>query len=129
MINYGFTKELNTSFEESIELVTQALKKEGFGIISKIDIKEKFKEKLGIDFDDYIILGACKPSKAYEAILQEENIGLLLPCNIVLHRKKNKTIVSIVKPIVMMERIGNDKLKPIAEDAERSLKAVFDSLQ
>jgi uncharacterized protein (DUF302 family) len=129
MIPYGFTKTLNMGFEEAIDRVTQALKQEGFGIISQINVKEKFKEKLGIDFEDYLILGACNPSKAHEAISREENIGLLLPCNVLLYRKGNKTILSIVKPTVSLEKVHNEHLKQIAEDAEKSLKNVFDSLK
>lgn len=128
MIPYGFTKSLNMDFEEAVDRVTQALKKEGFGIISRINVKEKFKEKLGIDFEDYLILGACNPSKAHEAISREENIGLLLPCNVLLYRKGKKTILSIVKPTISLEKVHNESLKQLAEDAEKSLKKVFDSL-
>ncbi len=77
MIDYGFTKELSSSFEKTIETVTEELKKEGFGILTKIDVKEKLKEKLGIDFKKYMILGACNSASAHKAILAEENIGLI----------------------------------------------------
>ena len=73
MLNYGFTKELNVPFEKVVETVIQELKNEGFGVLTKIDVKEKFKEKLGIDFNKYVILGACNPANAHEAILAEEN--------------------------------------------------------
>lgn len=108
MINYGFTKELNVPFEEMIEVVTQGLKKEGFGILTKIDVKEKFKGKLGIDFKKYAILGACNPSNAHEAILAEENIGLMLPCNVIVYEKGDKTVISIIRPTVAMEMIDNE---------------------
>jgi len=87
MINYGFTKELTMPFEKAVEAVSEALKKEGFGILTKIDIKEKFKEKLGVDFKKYVILGACNPANAHKAILAEENIGLMLPCNVIVYER------------------------------------------
>jgi uncharacterized protein (DUF302 family) len=77
MISYGFTKNLRMPFDKAIESITKALKKEGFGILTKIDVKEKFKEKLGVDFNKYVILGACNPANAHKAILAEENIGLM----------------------------------------------------
>ena len=129
MINYGFTKELNVPFEELIEVVTQGLKKEGFGILTKIDVKEKFKEKLGVDFKKYAILGACNPSNAHQAILAEQNIGLMLPCNVIVYEKGDKTVISIIRPTVTMEMIDNEELKKIAMNVETQLKKVFDSIQ
>src|SRR5665811_1960437 len=90
MINYGFTKELNITYATVIELVRAALKKEGFGILTEIDVRGKMKEKLGIDMNKYIILGACNPPNAYKAILAEENIGLMLPCNVIVYEKGSK---------------------------------------
>ncbi len=129
MINYGSTKELNVPFEEVIEVVTQGLKKEGFGILTRIDVKEKFKEKLGVDFKKYAILGACNPSNAHQAILAEENIGLMLPCNVIVYEKGDKTVISIIRPTVTMEMIDNEELKKIAMNVEIQLKKVFDSIQ
>ena len=128
MINYGFTKEIEASFEEAITKATNELKKEGFGILTKIDVAEKFKEKLGIDFEKYIILGACNPPSAHEAILVEENIGLMLPCNVAIYKKQNKTVVSIIKPTVAMKMIGNSELEHIASAIEKKLKKVFDAV-
>jgi len=128
MINYGFTKELEASFEEAITKVTNELKKEGFGILTQIDVAEKFKEKLGIDFEKYIILGACNPPSAHEAILVEENIGLMLPCNVAIYKRQNKTVVSIIKPTVAMKMIGNSELEHIASAIEKKLKKVFDAV-
>ena len=128
MINYGFTKEIDAPFEEAITKVTNELKKEGFGILTKIDVAEKFKEKLGIDFEKYIILGACNPPSAHEAILVEENIGLMLPCNVAIYKKQNKTVVSIIKPTVAMKMIGNSELEHIASAIEKKLKKVFDAV-
>ena len=128
MLSYGFTKELDVPFEEAEEKVREGLKKEGFGILTVIDVKEKFKEKLGIDFKKYIILGACNPSNAYKAILSEENIGLMLPCNVIVYDKNSKTAVSIIKPSAAMGMIDNEELKTVAEEVEARLKRVFDSL-
>jgi uncharacterized protein (DUF302 family) len=128
MINYGFTKEIDASFEEAIAKVTNELKKEGFGILTQIDVAEKFKEKLGIDFEKYIILGACNPPSAHEAILVEENIGLMLPCNVAIYKRRNKTVVSIIKPTMAMKMIGNSELEPIASAIEEKLNHVFDAI-
>lgn len=128
MINYGFTKEVNSSFQKVIETVSEELKKEGFGILTKIDVKEKFKEKLGIDFKKYVILGACSPSSAHEAIIAEENVGLMLPCNVIVYEKESKTVVSIIKPTAAMQMIDNEQLRQIAEKIEAKLKSVLDSI-
>jgi uncharacterized protein (DUF302 family) len=128
MISYGFTKELDRSFEQVVELVTEALKKEGFGILTTIDVKEKLKEKLGVDFRKYLILGACSPSHAHQALLAEENIGLMLPCNVVVYEKDSRIVVSVVKPTAMMAMLNNEKLANIAETVEGLLKKVFDAI-
>ena len=129
MINYGFTKELDVPFEKLKERVTEDLKKEGFGILSEIDVKEKLKERLGIDFKKYVILGACSPPNAYKSILPEENIGLMLPCNVIVYEKNQKTVLSIIKPTVAMGMIDNNTLMAIAEEVEAKLKKVFDSVE
>jgi len=129
MLNYGFTKEVDIPFEKTIEAVTEALKQEGFGILSKIDVREKFREKLGIDFKKYTILGACNPKNAHKAILAEENIGLMLPCNVIVYEKEGKTVVSIIKPMAAMEMIDNEQLHEIASNVEAQLKKVFESIR
>ncbi|MFO7559532.1 MAG: DUF302 domain-containing protein [Desulfobacterales bacterium] len=128
MITYGFTKEIDASFEETLDKVTNELKNEGFGILTQINVAEKLEEKLGIDFKKYIILGACNPPSAHEAILVEENIGLMLPCNVVIYEKQKKTVVSIIKPTVAMKMIGNVELEKIASAIEKKLRKVFDSI-
>ena len=128
MNEYGFIKELNISFENAIEKVTEELKKEGFGILSTIDIKAKLREKLNIDFKKYVILGACNPSFAHKSLLAEENIGLFLPCNVIVYEKGDKTVVGIIKPLEVMGMIGNDKLRDIAESVETKLKKVSEAL-
>jgi len=116
MISYGFTKEINKPFVESIKIFTKELKKEGFGLLTKIDVKDKFKEKLGVDFKKYIIFGACHPTSAHKAILTEENIGLMLPCNVIVYESGDK---SIIKPMIDMSMIRNSELKEIAEEIEK----------
>ena len=128
MIVYGFTKEVDISFEEAVVKVTEELKKEGFGILTKIDVRDKFKEKLGIEFKKYVILGACNPPSAHKAILAEENIGLMLPCNVIVYEKGNKANISIIKPTMAMRMIDNKKLEDIAEKIEIKLEHVFDAL-
>ena len=129
MINYGFTKELDIPFETVTEQVREALKKEGFGILTEIDVREKMKEKLGVDMNKYIILGACNPPNAYKAILAEENIGLMLPCNVIVYEKGSKTILSVIRPTVAMQMIDNKELQKAAEAVEGQLKRSFDAIK
>jgi len=129
MIHYGFTKELDIPYETVIEQVREALKKEGFGVLTEIDVKEKMKEKLGIDMRKYIILGACNPPNAYKAILAEENIGLMLPCNVIVYEKGSKTVLSIIRPTVAMQMIDNVELQKLAEAVEGQLKKAFDAIK
>lgn len=128
MINYGFFKELDLPFEAAVEAVTAALKKEGFGVLTKIDMREKFKEKLGIEFRNYVILGACNPANAYKAVQAEENIGLMLPCNAIVYEKAGKTAVAMIKPSAVMGSTGNEELKPLALEVEAMLKRAFDDI-
>ncbi|MHA2431177.1 MAG: DUF302 domain-containing protein [Promethearchaeota archaeon] len=128
MLSYGFTKEVEISLEEAVAKVMEELKKEGFGILTKIDVRDKFREKLGIEFKKYMILGACNPSSAHKAILVEENIGLMLPCNVIVYEKGNKTIISIIKPTVAMGMIDNKELREIAVKIEKKLGGVIDSI-
>ena len=128
MIPYGFTKELVIPYKKVIDLVREALTKEGFGVLTEIDVQEKMKEKLGIDFRKYIILGACNPSNAHKAILAEENIGLMLPCNVIVYEKGRKTVLSVIRPAVAMQMIDNAELQKIAETVEEKLKKVFDAI-
>ena len=129
MINYGFTKEMDIPYGTVIELVREALKKEGFGILTEIDVQEKMKEKLGIDMNKYIILGACNPPNAYKAILTEENIGLMLPCNVIVYEKGSKTVLSVIRPTVAMQMIDNAELQKVAEEVEGQLKKAFDAVK
>ena len=129
MINYGFIKALDTPYETVIEQVREALKKEGFGVLTEIDVKEKMKEKLGLDMRKYIILGACNPPNAYKAILTEENIGLMLPCNVIVYEKGGKTVLSVIRPTVAMQMVDNLELQILAETIEGQLKKAFDAVK
>ena len=128
MIAYGFSQTLKMPFAAVKEAVIGELRKEGFGILTEIDVREKFKEKLGLDFRPYVILGACHPLSAHEAIRAEENIGLLLPCNVVVFEKDDGTVLSIIKPTVAMQMVDNEKLRPLAKAVEEKLKKVFDTV-
>ncbi len=127
-MQYGFAKTVNMSFEQTIDKVTEELKKEGFGVLTSIDVKETLKKKIDVDFKKYTILGACNPPIAHKALLEEEELGLLLPCNIIVYEKNDKTVVSVFDPSVMTKVIDNEKIKPVAsqvkEKLERVLKAV-----
>jgi uncharacterized protein (DUF302 family) len=128
-MDYYFTKTIATSFDEAIQRTTDALKTEGFGIISEINMHEKFKEKLGIDFKKYRILGACNPAYAYKAVQLEEKVGTMLPCNVIVIDKENGTTeVSAVNPIASMMAIRNPSLETIASEVTEKLKRVIDAL-
>ena len=128
-MEYYFSKTLTASFDEAVQRTTDALKTEGFGIISEINMHEKFKEKLGIDFKKYRILGACNPGYSYKALQAEEKIGTMLPCNvIVIDKEKGETEVSAVNPIASMMAIHNPELEPIALEVTEKLKRVIDAL-
>jgi len=129
MIPYGFTKELVIPYKEVIDLVREALTKEGFGVLTEIDVQGKMKEKLGINMKKYIILGVCSPPHAYQAILIEENIGLMLPCNVIVYEKGRKTVLSVIRPAVAMQMIDNAELQKVAEAVEEKLKKAFDAIK
>jgi len=128
MINYGFYKELNYSFGKTAKIIIPLIKKHKFSIVTQIDLKEKFAEKLGVEYGEYTILGLCNPSLAYQAITKEENIGLFLPCNMIVYEKGTKTAVAIMQPIEMMGMVENPGLAKIATQVEEDLKALFDDI-
>ena len=117
------------SFDEAIEQVTTELKKEGFGVLTEIDVKDTFKKKLDIDFKKYKILGACNPSFAYKSLQSEDKIGVLLPCNVVVEENENGEVeVSAVDPILAMSVVKNKTVKNVAYEVQQKLKLVIDSL-
>lgn len=127
-MNYGFSKTTDYNFEEAIEKVTEELKKEGFGVLTTIDVKETLKKKLDVDFKKYMILGACNPPFAYKALQSEEELGLLLPCNVIIFEKENKTFVSIFDPMIMTEIIKNPAIEEIAKEVKTKLQKVLESI-
>jgi uncharacterized protein (DUF302 family) len=116
-------KTVALGYDEAVKKVRGALKDQGFGILTEIDIKEKMKEKLGVDFQRYIILGACNPPLAHKALLAEPDIGLLLPCNVIVYENgERESVVAAADPEAMMQVAGNDALRTIAEDAKTRLR-------
>jgi uncharacterized protein (DUF302 family) len=127
--HYGFRATLNVSYEQAVEKATAALKEEGFGVLTEIDVKATLKKKLDADFRRYIILGACNPKLAYQALQNELEIGLLLPCNVIVYEtNEGQSIVSIVDPLSMLGVVENLKLDPIAQEARTRLRRVIKTL-
>ncbi len=127
-MSYGFSKPVSLSYDNAVERVTEELKKEGFGVLTTIDVKDTLKKKLDVDFNRYIILGACNPPFAYKALQAEEQIGLLLPCNIIVYEKEGRTIVGAFDPMSMTTMVDNEALKSIAEGVSVRLQRVLNAL-
>jgi uncharacterized protein (DUF302 family) len=128
-MSYYFSKTLNGDFNTLTEKVTISLKKEGFGVLTEIDVKETLKKKLDVNFKKYKILGACNPPFAYKALQVEDKIGAMLPCNItVIEQEEGKIEVSAVDPVASMQAIQNQSLAAIANEVRDKLKKVIDSL-
>jgi len=126
---YYFNKILDIAFDEAIAKVTEELKKEGFGVLTDIDVKETLKKKLNVEFKKYRILGACNPPNAYKALQAEDKIGLMLPCNVVVEEITNgKTEVAAIDPVASMQAIDNPKLREVAEQVRDKLKKVINNL-
>ena len=123
---YYFTKTVARSFDETLAKLTDELKKEGFGILTEIDVKETLKKKLNVDFRRYKILGTCNPPFAYEALQAEDKIGILLPCNVIIQEKSDGQVeVSAIDPMETMKVVGNPKLAALAEQVQAKLKQVI----
>jgi len=128
-MKYYIEKTLNTDFETAISNTKEALQKEGFGLLSEIDIHEKLKEKLDVDFRKYKILGACNPPLAYQALQKEDKIGTMLPCNVVVQQLDNNLIeVAAVDPFASMQAVENDELLELSKKVKRKLENVINSL-
>jgi len=126
----GTTIRLSTNFETSIARVTEALKAEGFGVLTEIDVKETMKKKLDVDFKPYKILGACNPPLAYRALKTAPEVGLLLPCNVIVYQAEEGAIeVSLVDPLVMLSVLSHPELRAVAEDARARLDRVAEVLR
>jgi uncharacterized protein (DUF302 family) len=128
-MNYGLTKTTDLSYDAAIVKVTDELKKEGFGILTTIDVQETLRQKLNVtDFPRYIILGACNPPFAHQSLKAEEQIGLLLPCNVIVYEKAGRTVVAAFDPNVMTAIIDNPALPPVAREIQQRLQRVIDAL-
>jgi uncharacterized protein (DUF302 family) len=126
---YGFGTKLDLPFDEAVERVTAALKAEGFGVLTTIDVRKTLKEKIDVDFEPYVILGACNPTLAHRALQAEHELGLLLPCNVIVHEHNGGSAVSIVDPARMLGVVGDDaELSTVANEAGERLRRVVAAL-
>ncbi|PKP30673.1 MAG: hypothetical protein CVT99_11925 [Bacteroidetes bacterium HGW-Bacteroidetes-16] len=128
-MKYYISKKINAGFEQAVQLVTESLKAEGFGVLTEINIHDKLKEKLEVDFRKYRILGACNPAYAYKALLEEDKIGVMLPCNVIVQDLGNNEVeVAAIDPVASMTAIENPKVKAVATEIQQKLKKVIDRL-
>jgi len=128
-MSYFFNKTLNRPFDDCVERVSEELKKEGFGILTQIDVKATLKEKLDVDFRKYKILGACNPPFAYKALQAEDKIGTMLPCNVIVQElSENQVEVAAIDPIASMQAVKNPNLAEIATEIQRKLRHVINNL-
>ncbi len=126
---YHNSRTVTTNFEDTIVKVTEELKKEGFGVLTEIDVKETLKKKLDVDFRKYRILGACNPPLAYKALSEEENIGVMLPCNVIVQEKEGGIVqVSAINPMESMKSVENPNLEEVASAVSSKLAKVIDNL-
>lgn len=127
-MNYGFSKTTELNYDAAIERVTEILKENGFGVLTTIDVKDTLKKKLDVDFDKYIILGACNPPFAYEALSAEDSIGLLMPCNVIVHEKAGAVKISVFNPMVISQVSDNPKLKELSEKLNGKVQTVLSKI-
>lgn len=127
-VSYAFTARLDAPYEEAIEKVTAALKEEGFGVLTEIDVKKTLKEKIGADFRKYVILGACNPNLSHKVLSEDLAVGLLLPCNAIVYEDDDGSVVSIGDPNEIMQVAANPALEPVAQEARARLQRVIASL-
>ena len=125
-IGYGYVREVHLAFEDAVVKIEAALKTEGFGILCQIDIQAKLKEKLGVEFPKYLILGACNPPIAYQALQEEINLGLLLPCNAVVYEQGRRIHVGVVDAAKMFSVVGNPAMQAMAQQVNEKLRRAVD---
>ncbi|MGE3278289.1 MAG: DUF302 domain-containing protein [Candidatus Altimarinota bacterium] len=126
--SYGYSTTVQLSFDDAVQKTIELLKEQGFGILTTIDVKAKMKEKMNLDMEDYLILGACNPKLAAHALQAEKEVGLLMPCNVLVYQHKDQTRVSAQLPSTMMSVTGNKLVCEVADQAEQTLKKVIDQL-
>jgi len=128
-MTYYFSKTLPAGFDEAVRRTTEALQREGFGVITEIDVKQTLKVKIGVDFRNYRILGACNPKLAYEALQLEDKIGTMLPCNVVVQEVgSNQTEIAAIDPVASMQAVDNPRLKQAAERVQALQRKVVEAL-
>ena len=127
-MSYYFSKKLDLSLSQAIEKTIEALKQRGFGVLTQIDVTNTLKEKIGVEFKPYVILGACNPRMAFQALKVEDKIGTMLPCNVIVQEIDGKSEVAAVDPVASMQAIDNAALAAIAAKVREDLKAVVESL-
>ena len=128
-MGYYFSKTIDVPFDEAVDLVKAELKKEGFGVLTEIDVRKTFNEKLNVNFRNYRILGSCNPPFAYKALLAEDKIGLMLPCNVIVQETADGRIeVAAIDPAASMQAVQNPALEPIGQEIRAELQKVIDSL-
>ena len=125
-MTYGIKKKSDTSFTDTIERVKAALAEEGFGVLTDIDVAETLKKKLDVSWDAYRILGACNPKLAYRALTADREIGLLLPCNVIVYEEDGSVFVSAILPSAAMAAVDSDDIRAVAEEAEEKLRRVIE---
>jgi uncharacterized protein (DUF302 family) len=125
---YGFGTKVGLAYPDAVARTIDLLKEEGFGVLTQIDVQKTLKEKLGVEFQRYVILGACNPPLAHRALQAEPEIGLILPCNVIVYEERGGSVVSVMDPIPALGLVGNEALRPIAADAAARLHRVIDRL-
>ncbi|MGB8503868.1 DUF302 domain-containing protein [Mycobacterium sp.] len=130
-MNIALSTELHTSFDDAVKKTRDALAENGFGVLTEIDVKATLKEKLGVDMEDYLILGACNPPLAHQAVDIERQIGLLLPCNVVVRKdpaEADTVLVEAMNPKILVDVTANPDLRPVADEVTKKLQSAIDSL-
>ena len=128
-MSYYFARTVDLSFDDAVQKATEELKKEGFGVLTEIDVRATLKKKLDVEFRNYKILGACNPSFAYQALQNERMVGAMLPCNVIIQEAVNgKTEVAAIDPVASMQAIQNPNLGEIADTVRSKLKSVIDNI-
>lgn len=128
-MSYSISKKVDISYDDALEKVTKELQKEGFGVLTEIDVKKTLKEKLDVDVSRYKILGACNPSFAHKALLAEPDVGLLLPCNVIVYESEDGvTHVAAINAEAMLGVVDRDDIAPIAQDVNKRLQRVIDNM-
>ncbi len=127
--SYGMRTILHLPYPQAVEKVTAALKEQGFGVLTTIDVRKTIREKLDQDFRNYVILGACNPQLSHQALTDELEVGLLLPCNVIVYEEEGRSVVSILDPIQMMGLAANPALEPVAGQAKKKLEQVLIDLE